>query len=201
MGNHKPDHHLGVYRRVKGRIKDYFHTAVDDDESGTTLSATSSAATSMRHQGIQGEENSAKSNIPGLWEEAFSQLERKDQLTLMSNSSTDATDNDKSTSSGLEDTLDKVIETVKTQCEIQKLKNDTHIKKGSRTILNAALALQSNISALVACDPTGHASSAWAVISLGLTITQNYREQQDVWLQSSGFLSDTVSRASLIEAR
>ncbi|GKZ39891.1 hypothetical protein AbraIFM66950_001488, partial [Aspergillus brasiliensis] len=201
MSSHKPDHHLGVYRRLKGRIKDYFHTAVDNDESGTTSSATSSAATLMRQQGNQGEENSAKSNTPGLWEEAFSQLERKDQLVLMSNSSSDATDNDKLTSSGLEAALGKVIETVKTQCEIRKLKNDTHIKEGSRKILNAALALQSNISALVACDPTGHASSAWAVISLGLTITQNYSEQQDVWLRSSGFLSDTVSRASLVEAR
>ncbi|GLA12591.1 hypothetical protein AnigIFM62618_008538 [Aspergillus niger] len=200
MGSHKPNHHFGVYRRVKGRIKDHFHTAVDDDESCTTLSAATSAPTPTRDQAIQGEENSPTPNNPGLWEEAFGQLEYNDQVALMSNP-TNATDNNEPTSSGLEDVLDKVIETVKTQSEIRKLKSDTRISEGARAILNAALALQSNISALVASDPTGHASSAWAVISLGLTITQNYREQQDVWLQSSGFLSDTISRASLIEAR
>lgn len=172
MGSHRPNHHFGVYRRVKGRIKDYFHTAADDDESCTTLSAATSAPTPTRDQAIQGEENSPTPNNPGLWEEAFSQLEYNDQVALISNP-TNATDNDEPTSSGLEDVLDKVIETVKTQSEIRKLKCDTRISEGARTILNAALALQSNISALVASDPTGHASSVWAVISLGLTVSKD----------------------------
>ncbi|KZN90042.1 Vegetative incompatibility protein HET-E-1 [Penicillium chrysogenum] len=46
---------------------------------------------------------------------------------------------------------------------------DVDLRKLSRKILNAALSFKDIVSTVVAFDPTHHAASAWAVVSLGLT--------------------------------
>lgn len=45
------------------------------------------------------------------------------------------------------------------------------IRRVSRKILDAALSFKDVITAVVAFDPTHHAASAWAVVSLGLTVS------------------------------
>ncbi|PYH89602.1 hypothetical protein BO71DRAFT_422881 [Aspergillus ellipticus CBS 707.79] len=105
------------------------------------------------------------------------------------------------TSRELNAVLNEVIDTVKTQLEIRNLKKDGWLREGVRKIINGALAVQENISVLVAADTTGHASTAWGVIFLGLKMTQNYRDQQNIWFKSSEFLADTLSRVALIETR
>jgi hypothetical protein len=47
---------------------------------------------------------------------------------------------------------------------------DVDLRKLSRKILNAALSFKDIVSTVVAFDPTHHAASAWAVVSLGLTM-------------------------------
>lgn len=47
---------------------------------------------------------------------------------------------------------------------------DIDIRKLSRKILDAAFAFKDVISTVVASDPTHHAASAWALVSLGLTV-------------------------------
>ncbi|OQE75038.1 hypothetical protein PENNAL_c0074G07035 [Penicillium nalgiovense] len=47
---------------------------------------------------------------------------------------------------------------------------DIDLRRASRKILNAALLFKDVITAVVAFDPTHYATSAWAVVSLGLTM-------------------------------
>lgn len=47
---------------------------------------------------------------------------------------------------------------------------DVNIRKVSQRIIDATLSFKEVISAGVACDPAGHAASAWAILSLGLTV-------------------------------
>ncbi|CAI7584165.1 unnamed protein product [Penicillium crustosum] len=143
--------------------------------------------------------NGGKYDPPDLWQAAFQQLDVKHKSALMTKWSDPGNGTKSTDATGLDIkiALDKVIDTVKEQYEIGKLKDEKKWLNGApQKILGAVLALQSNISAIVACDPTGHAASAWAVISLGLS---NYRNQQGIWLSSAEYLSDIVSRMILTE--
>lgn len=105
-----------------------------------------------------------------LWKSAFDLLSREEQnalrTSLVSSSTTDA--------------LNNVIETTKEKYEIYQEKGGIRIRKStgeeisirkiSKKIINATISFQEVISAGVACDPTGHAASAWAIVSLGLTV-------------------------------
>ncbi|GKZ25265.1 hypothetical protein AbraIFM66951_003861 [Aspergillus brasiliensis] len=96
--------------------------------------------------------------------------------------------------------LDEVIQTAKAQYEIRMSKReDSGLRDAASKILAAALSCKEIVSAVVAFDPTGHASSAWTVVSLGLTMTQNYRDQQMAWFQSSAILTDTLARYAVVE--
>lgn len=48
---------------------------------------------------------------------------------------------------------------------------DIDLRKQSQKIINAALSFQEIISTAANFDPTHHAANAWAVISLGLTVS------------------------------
>lgn len=104
----------------------------------------------------------------GLWQAAFGQLKdpgRKQLLTIQ-----------------LEDirhekvqptyitALDSVIGTVQNQYKTRSLKDDKKIGKAAKQILNAALGIQQYVNAIVACDPSGYASTAWSVVSLGFMV-------------------------------
>lgn len=118
--------------------------------------------------------NGGKYDPPDLWQAAFQQLDVKHKSALMTKWSDPGNGTKSTDATGLDIkiALDKVIDTVKEQYEIGKLKDEKKWLNGApQKILGAVLALQSNISAIVACDPTGHAASAWAVISLGLSVS------------------------------
>lgn len=48
---------------------------------------------------------------------------------------------------------------------------DIDLRQLSQKIINAALSFKEIISTTAGFDPTHHAASAWAVISLGLTVS------------------------------
>lgn len=113
-----------------------------------------------------------------LWQSAFDQLlaeEKKALRTSVVSSTTDAINN--------------VIETTKEKYEEYQEKGgirirkptgeEVNIRKVSKKIIDAALSFKEVISAGVACDSTGHAAGAWAIVSLGLTVcgVENCRQQ------------------------
>ncbi|KAI9041460.1 uncharacterized protein KD926_006856 [Aspergillus affinis] len=151
---------------------------------------------------------SAPPTKPDLWQRAFDDLEPEKQQLIKSipmpkyNKPIDCSDaNINPDTVGRLKALNGVIETVKIQYEIDQEKS--RIKEPAQKIIKAVLSFQDFIQTAVAFDPTGHANSVWAVVSLGLTkqlkMTQNYRSQKVTWLESCVFLTDLLARYSFVE--
>ncbi|BCR98592.1 NACHT and WD40 domain protein [Aspergillus luchuensis] len=136
-----------------------------------------------------------------LWKSAFDLLSREEQnalrTSLVSSSTTDA--------------LNNVIETTKEKYEIYQEKGGIRIRKStgeeisirkiSKKIINATISFQEVISAGVACDPTGHAASAWAIVSLGLTMAKHDSDRRDALFESSEYLAEALARCAYIEKK
>ncbi|CAI7568060.1 unnamed protein product [Penicillium pancosmium] len=164
-------------------------------------------------QGIQSIEDSsidkrvfasASASKPDLWQRAFDDLEPKKQQLIKSilipKSHQDLDSSDVNTDPGVVDrlkALNGVLETVRTQYEVDQRKSK--IKEPTQKIIKAVLSFKDLVQAAVAFDPTGHATSVWAIVSLGLTMTQNYRSQKVAWLESCAFLADILTRYSFVE--
>lgn len=147
---------------------------------------------------------SAPVTKPDLWQRAFDDLEPKEQQLIKSimipKSNQDADSSSISTDAGVVgrlQALNGVVDTVKTQYEIDQRKSK--IKEPTQKIIKAVLSFQDLIQIAVGFDPTGHATSVWAVVSLGLTMTQNYRSQKLEWLESCVFLADVLTRYGFVE--
>lgn len=82
----------------------------------------------------------------------------------------------------------------------KKDKNDINLRAAAEKILSSVLRSKKLIDAGVAFDPTGHAASAWTIISLGLQIVQNDIDRLQALLEASGTLADTLARCAAIEA-
>lgn len=115
-----------------------------------------------------------------LWQAAFDQLDKKERLILQQGNTSALTNQNGENHSGTTGLVNEVIEKTKEQYEEYlrggiKIKNSTgediDLRKVSRNIIDAALSFKEIISAVVSFDPTGHAASAWAVVSLGLTVS------------------------------
>ncbi|GKZ38615.1 hypothetical protein AbraIFM66950_010924 [Aspergillus brasiliensis] len=142
-----------------------------------------------------------KAEKRNLWQEAYDTLNEKQRRNINPvEVHGQSSDNQDADSDRVCKTLDEVIQTVKAQYEIRMSKRgDSQLRDAASKILAATLSCKEIISAIVVFDPTGHASSAWTVVSLGLTMTQNYRDQQMAWFQSSAILTDTLARYAVVE--
>ncbi|RAH57163.1 WD40 repeat-like protein [Aspergillus piperis CBS 112811] len=142
-----------------------------------------------------------KTEKRNLWQEAYNTLDEKQRQNIKPLKKNDQNgDNHDDNATPVRKTLDDVIRAVKAQYEIRMSKRgDSRLRDAANKILTATLSCKDIISAIVAFDPTAHASSAWTVVSLGLTMTQNYRDQQMAWFQSSAILTDILARYAVIE--
>ncbi|CAI7650205.1 unnamed protein product [Penicillium bialowiezense] len=167
----------------------------DDDNKGAPPQQTEQSVDhSLIHRVSAPISNPDPVAKPDLWQRAFDALDPQKQKLI------------KSISIAKSDrvidrlnTLNDVVETVKTQYEIDQAKS--RIRAPAQKIITSVLGFQDLIQAAVGFDPTGHATSVWAIVSLGLNTTQNYRTQKVAWLESSSFLADVLTRYSLIEAQ
>ncbi|CAG8948611.1 unnamed protein product [Penicillium salamii] len=142
---------------------------------------------------------------PDLWQRAYDDLEPKEKELLQRISIPKSDEFPEPIDANVDPSvvdrlkaLNGVVETVKIQYEIDKEKSK--IKEPIHKILQATLSFQDIIKAFAAFDPTGHAPSVWAVVSLGLTMTQNYRSQKEAWLESCVYLTDILARYGFVEA-
>lgn len=104
------------------------------------------------------------------WKSAFDQLGQEERDALKTGHVPSSTT----------DALNNVIETTKEKYEEYQEKGgirvrkstgeEVNIRKVAKRIIDVTLSVKEVISAGVACDPTGHAASAWAIVSLGLTV-------------------------------
>ncbi len=139
-----------------------------------------------------------------LWSLAFEQLDSSKRKTL----------EDSSTSVGQSGTIVSVVEHIIQQTEkvyedykkkglrIQrgKGKDEINIREEAKKILSATLDVKSLIDSAVRSDPTGHASTAWTIVSFGLQLAQNDQDRLDMLFKSSAFLANLLARYANIEA-
>ena len=112
---------------------------------------------------------------PDLWQRAFDALESEKQQLIKSVSIAKSDKiidpNGVDVKVGVVDRLNilnGVVDTVKTQYEIDQAKSK--IREPAQKIITSVLGFQDLIQAAVGFDPTGHATSAWAIVSLGLNV-------------------------------
>lgn len=116
-----------------------------------------------------------------LWQSAYDQLDQKEQqsLSTLKFGPVHLEDNQNG-HSPTEAIIEKVIQGTKQQYEDyqngsikirRSTGEDMDLRKLSRNIIDAALSFKDIVSAIVAYDPSCYAASAWAVISLGLTVS------------------------------
>ncbi|OJJ68072.1 hypothetical protein ASPBRDRAFT_47014 [Aspergillus brasiliensis CBS 101740] len=93
--------------------------------------------------------------------------------------------------------LDEVVKAIEAQYR-EKGKKDG-IRATAHKILNSVLSFQDIISNIAKFDPTGYTSSAWAIVSLGLTMAKNHADRKDALFDASGYLADLLTRCAFIE--
>lgn len=118
---------------------------------------------------------------PDLWKSAYDKLDQKERDILSKVPVLAQPEIDEEKNHKTKAIIDTVVETTKEQYEKYQeggLKirrstgNDIDMRKLSHKIINAAFTFKEIISSIVAFDPTHHAASAWAVVSLGLTVSR-----------------------------
>ncbi|GMG17252.1 unnamed protein product [Aspergillus oryzae] len=133
-----------------------------------------------------------------LWQTAYDQLDEEKRRILSTPKDT-AGPNDKENRIRIEDLIGQVILLTKEQYEEYQRNADGKSRKYSRNIIDAALSTKDIIGAVATFDPTQHAASAWAIVSLGLTMTKNYRDQRDALFESSDYLADVLAQCAFVE--
>jgi hypothetical protein len=104
-----------------------------------------------------------------LWQKAYDQLDEEERRVL---SAIQVTVNlvNKENKAETRVLIDEVIHLTKEDYEEYQQKANGTFRTSSRKIINAALSFKDIIKAVAAFDPTQHAASAWAIVSLGLTV-------------------------------
>ncbi|KAJ6032534.1 WD40-repeat-containing domain protein [Penicillium herquei] len=197
-----PRRHFNLFRRSR-----------EDDTVGVLPSSEPKPVISAQPPG-KGEPTVPEPK--NLWDAAFDMLSESDQQVLQSNQVSVLLSNQPSDSPPeVQDILNNVIEATKSRYEKYKFgawklkysSGDIELRDSALKIVNAALAFKDVIGAAVAFDPTGHASTAWSIVSIGLTaddndgnqVTKNHHDAHAAVFQSSEFLAEKLSRYGLIE--
>jgi hypothetical protein len=103
-----------------------------------------------------------------LWKTAYDQLNDDEQRILSDRSSTNL--DDVGNHSHINTLISEVIQITEEQYEKHQQKANGNLRRSCQKIINAALSFKDIVSAVAAFDPTQHAASAWAIVSLGLTV-------------------------------
>lgn len=93
--------------------------------------------------------------------------------------------------------LNQVVKT--TEAQYMEKGRENGIRATAHRILNSALSFQDVVSNTMKFDPTGYASGAWAIVSLGLTMAKNHSSLQDAFFDSSEYLADLLTRCAFVE--
>ncbi|KAL4744344.1 hypothetical protein BDW72DRAFT_188744 [Aspergillus terricola var. indicus] len=133
-----------------------------------------------------------------LWSAAYDQLSDEEQRVL-STIPLSTRSNDKEEPPRITLLIDEVIQLTEKHYENFQQKVDGRLRESSRKIINAVLSFKDIISAVATFDPTHHAASAWAIVSLGLTISQNHYDLQVALFEASEYLADVLTQCAYIE--
>ncbi|GKZ34987.1 hypothetical protein AbraIFM66950_005426 [Aspergillus brasiliensis] len=131
-----------------------------------------------------------------LWQVAFDRL-GPEQKHLLSEEKQSPT---KTIQEVISQTESKYAEYKKKELIIRKSDGgEIKLREIAQNILASALSAQQTINAIVSFDPSGHASSAWAIVSLGLTMVQRHIARRDAILEASEYLAKQLAYVACLD--
>ncbi|RAL12829.1 uncharacterized protein BO97DRAFT_450808 [Aspergillus homomorphus CBS 101889] len=150
------------------------------------------------------EKHKEPTTVPAnLWKVAEEQLDEKSRKWLLLNREEHTTDS-------VEEALAKVISEVEDKYKDHQ-KGGLRIRErgdgagrfdvrgSAKKVLVSVLQVQDLIKTVAGFDPTGHASTAWSVVSFGLTLVRNDIERRDAIMEASEFLAKVLAYHSIID--
>ncbi|GKZ27706.1 hypothetical protein AbraIFM66951_006144 [Aspergillus brasiliensis] len=144
-------------------------------------------------------DQSTQSSMPeDLWSAAYGQLGDEERRVL-SELQLSTTSNGKENPQQTALLINEVIQLTQRQYEDFQQRANGRLRESCQNIINAALSFKDIIGAVAASDPTNHAASAWAVVSLGLTIVQNRHDLRSALFASSEYLADVLAQCAYIQ--
>ncbi|KAL4744254.1 hypothetical protein BDW72DRAFT_188952 [Aspergillus terricola var. indicus] len=193
--------------RSRFRIRNPFHRhkhSPNVNTQGEQLQADQEAGninsvllTSPGKSSVQAEQSTESFPLEDLWSAAYEQLGDEERKAL-STIQLSATPNYREESRQTVLLINEVIQLTEKQYEDFQQRVDGRFRKCCQKIINAALSFKDIVGAVAASDPTTHAASAWAVVSLGLTIAQNCRDLRSALFESSEYLADVLAQCAYI---
>ncbi|KAJ5626486.1 hypothetical protein N7528_003913 [Penicillium herquei] len=135
-------------------------------------------------------------SLRDLWKEAFEGLDDSCKQYV----SVDGASNVDTIEAVIKETTDQYEQWKKGGLKIHRVDgSEIDIREKVERILGAAIQAKGLISGVACFDPTNHASSAWSVISFGMSIIQNNLDRRDAIFDSSEYLSNTLAYHTLID--
>ncbi|GFN21443.1 WD40 repeat-like protein [Aspergillus tubingensis] len=130
----------------------------------------------------------------GFWQMAYDELTESDPNSIAVLSGTKSQDVGNARTREM---LDEVVKATKAQYQEKEGKDG--IRATADKILNSVLSFQDVVDNIAKFDPTGYASSAWAIVSLGLKMAKSHADLRGALFESSGYLADLLARCAFIE--
>jgi hypothetical protein len=172
---HKKRH--SVFGRLKnaltGRSKDKDTPSASQDPSTpelTTPHGANSGPTKPKADNSKSDDYNARDH----WQAAYNALSESNRNTLMTMLPTITTEPQDAGRSWINEILDEVVKATESQYKAEQRREG--IQTTAHKIINSALSFQDVVNTAVRFDPTGYASSAWAIVSLGLTVWSPHKE-------------------------
>jgi hypothetical protein len=204
---------------VFGRLKNAFTRRGEDKDNPPPTPSLSASATSAKPKAQSGSvdpkmdsSETNKHDAKDHWQMAYDELTERDQNTLATLLPAITTEPQDAGRGQTREILDQVVKATETQYKENQGKDVS--RAAAHKILNCVLSFQNVVDNAVKFDPTGYASSAWAIVSLGLTVwlshkvlsgwlmiqmAKNHADLRDSLLDSSGYLADLLARCAFIE--
>ncbi|KAL4795224.1 hypothetical protein BDV19DRAFT_389361 [Aspergillus venezuelensis] len=134
-----------------------------------------------------------------LWQMAFDELD-ENLKEILSPSASKA----KLPESVIQEVINRTEETFKAyQNAALKFKKyngkEINVRDVAGKILKSAIHCSEIVKGVASFDPSGHAASAWGIVSFGLMMTKNNMEQKEAVFESSEFLADILARYTILD--
>jgi hypothetical protein len=166
---------------VFGRLKNALARQSRDTDTPTPALKPSEPATSGKPDAETGPvdvtNDSSKiddHDAKNYWQMAYDELTEGDRKTLETLLAVTAAETQNAGRSRTKEILNEVIKATEAQYKAGQSRDG--LRATAHKILHSTLSFQDVINTAVKIDPTGYASSAWAIVSLGLTVWSPYKE-------------------------
>ncbi|PYI24076.1 hypothetical protein BO99DRAFT_478635 [Aspergillus violaceofuscus CBS 115571] len=134
-----------------------------------------------------------------LWEVAGERLDGRHREALELESASSVT---KATEGVITTTEQKYREYKAGGLKIRKRDGgEINVRDSAKNIILYALQAQELVKTLASFDPTGHVSSAWSIVSFGLTLLQNDLQRRDDIFEAAEYLARNLAYYAIVDSQ